>query len=504
VLPGQKALPYFARALLAAFLFILIVSFAGAQEPGQQPIRVGVSVVRVPAWVVDTQGRAIVDLHASDFRILENGKEQKVALFDRGVDPVHVALVVDTSQSTAPFLDALVDAARQFSQRFGSEDQLAVYEAGPQVVRIQGFTNSREAVLDALHELRTADSVNSKSARRSKSRAILKQNTGRGGTLLYDAMMLVKREFPDEAARRVIILFTDGWDSGSDNDFRSVRNTLLLGNEQIFTVLARSGAEPAVAGDRGQLPPVPEQPRAPETWAVIFDTLTLHPEVFDHYERVAKAFLSELNEEDRVWLFSYERALSPMFVPPARLNASGELEAMQPSEALPALPQLRLPAAAREPSKATSKLVLPDRVLFLTEEASVGSRQFLERERPVPGSYVLLAPEEMTDEAETRAAMQTLIRPPEGARRVREHIAVTRQAALENRLPQLALDSGGSLFPMRTSKELEGIYQQIADQIRTSYTLGYYTEAASGRHRVEVLVKNSALRVHARRALVVK
>jgi len=492
------------KPFLACLAMALLAGAPRAQAPGQQPIRVGVNVVRVPVWVVDPQGQPVNDLQLKDFRILENGKEQKVAHMERGVDPVHVALVVDTSNSTAPFLASLVEAARQFSQRFGAEDRLAVYEAGPQVVRMQGFTNSREALLAALRDLRTAEGVNSRSDRHEKGRAVLKQNTGRGGTLLFDAMMLVRREFPEEATRRVILLFTDGWDSGSDALFKNVRNAILLGNEQVFTVLAQSKQDAQQAVPHGALAPPAPQPRPPQTWALVLDTLAASEDTFPQYQRVAQAFLGELDEADGVWLFSFNQRLTPTFPPGTQPNSDGWQATLSPAEALAALRQIRRPSGAQQGAPVVKGPALPDHILFLTEEGSRGPREFVDKALPAQGTYVVLSVEEFANENETQVAMQTLIRDGEGIRKVRQHVANKEHEALQTRLPQLTVDSGGALFPMQNSKQLEGIYQQIADQIRASYTLGYYTDAPAGRQQIDVLVPGRDARVHARRALVVQ
>lgn len=475
---------------------------AGAQIKEQEPaIRIGVDVVRIPAHVMDSEGRPIPNLKISDFRIIEDGIEQKAALFEEGTEPVHISLVVDTSLSTGKHLGKLVEAARQFAMKFGLADKFAVYEAGPQVLRLLGFTSERNLLLDALRGLRTAEATKSRSSRKGHS-TILKQNTGRGGTLLYDALTLVKQDFPAQAGRRVIIVFTDGWDSGSDADFRGVQNAILWGNEQVFAVLVDPEV-PLPAPAPEVVMSVARPARGPERWALIFDTLTRTKETLDAYERLALVLLEKLLPDDRIWLFSFEHGLAPVFRPPARLSPDGSLMPMDPQESRRTLELFRVPPSERALSNASRTLVLPDRVVFFTEDGSTGAREFLARAKPHPGSYVILTPADLPNAELADRIIETLVFDPQGNYRAQLQMSAARADSVEGRLPKLSLESGGAAYRLKTGKELEGLYQQIAEQIRSSYTLGYYTEAKPGRHRLEVRVKDPSARVAARRAVLV-
>jgi hypothetical protein len=56
---------------------------------------------------------------------------------------------------------------------------------------------------------------------------------------------------------------------------------------------------------------------------------------------------------------------------------------------------------------------------------------------------------------------------------------------------------------MKKSQDLSSTYEQIAAQIRSSFTLGYYSGSRAGRHTLEVRVPGRDVAVHARRAVVV-
>jgi len=89
-------------------LFALAV-FGSAQSPGQGPgqapsletqdprarIRTTVSLVVVPVTVKDGAGELVTDLEQTDFRVLEDGIEQPIALFSADAFPLSAAILVD-------------------------------------------------------------------------------------------------------------------------------------------------------------------------------------------------------------------------------------------------------------------------------------------------------------------------------------------------------------------------------------------------------------------------
>jgi len=95
-------------ALASLALFALAV-FGSAQSPGQGPgqapsletqdprarIRTTVSLVVVPVTVKDGAGELVTDLEQTDFRVLEDGIEQPIALFSADAFPLSAAILVD-------------------------------------------------------------------------------------------------------------------------------------------------------------------------------------------------------------------------------------------------------------------------------------------------------------------------------------------------------------------------------------------------------------------------
>ncbi len=156
-------------------------------------IRVNTTLVTLPVSVMDRDGRYVPNLQKEDFRVWEDGVEQRVAFFSSVDKPFSVVLMLDTSPSTAFRLEDIQDAAIAFVNQLRADDRVMVIS----------FNND----IKVLSELTTD--------RYKLERAIRKSKTG-DGTRLYDAVdMVINREFPKVQGRKAIVLFTDGVDTTS-------------------------------------------------------------------------------------------------------------------------------------------------------------------------------------------------------------------------------------------------------------------------------------------------
>src|ERR1700690_4281643 len=81
---------------------LAMVSLALAQsDKPSKPIKIQVSEVIVPVTVTDEKGRFVSNLEARDFRILDEGKEQRIEFFSRDRNqPVVVGFLIDLSNNT--------------------------------------------------------------------------------------------------------------------------------------------------------------------------------------------------------------------------------------------------------------------------------------------------------------------------------------------------------------------------------------------------------------------
>src|ERR1044071_22773 len=83
-------------------------------------IRFDTALVTVPVTVMDRYGRYVPLLRREQFRISENGVDQKIAYFATTDAPFSVVLLIDTSGSTEFRLRDIQDAAIKFVDKLKS------------------------------------------------------------------------------------------------------------------------------------------------------------------------------------------------------------------------------------------------------------------------------------------------------------------------------------------------------------------------------------------------
>ena len=158
-------------------------------------IRFDTALVHVPVTVMDRNGRYVPQLRRDDFRLFENGVEQKIAYFATSDAPFSVVLLIDTSGSTQHRLDDIHDAAITFVSKLKDADS----------VMVMSFDDRIEVLCKA-----TTD-------RNEITRAIRRARTG-GGTRLYDAVEdILTKQLKTIPGRKAFVLFTDGVDTSSHN-----------------------------------------------------------------------------------------------------------------------------------------------------------------------------------------------------------------------------------------------------------------------------------------------
>ncbi len=191
---------------------------AGGNRQGT--IRVEVNLVNVLASVMDRNNRPAPDLDRSQFEILEEGRPQKIELFETETQqPLDLALMIDSSLSQTSKLPFELEAAGRFVRRvMRPVDRVAVYEFGDVVTQMTGFTNAPERV-----------------------RAALSRITPGTGTALYDAVYLGAQGLEREAAgrRRVLVLLTDAGETTSRADFETARRAALRAEALLYAIVVR-------------------------------------------------------------------------------------------------------------------------------------------------------------------------------------------------------------------------------------------------------------------------
>jgi len=176
---------------LALAVAMSLTTTASAQQ--QPTFRSTQIVVPVFITVTDAEQRLVTDLVIGDFDVFDNDKLQSLVVFENKPQPINVVVMLDTSLSMELNLSLLRSAAEQFLIRLFPQDKAKVGAFNDRVEISREFSSDRDALIS---DVRNLDFGNS--------------------TRLFDAVAESLDALKDADGRRVILIFTDGADTGSD------------------------------------------------------------------------------------------------------------------------------------------------------------------------------------------------------------------------------------------------------------------------------------------------
>jgi len=198
---------------------LLTASLFGGDE-GTSKFRVNVDMVQLRAAVTDSAGHYIRDLTLRDFRVFENGAEQKVRFVATPANPEAAATTVfvlfDTSNRMYGSFVYAEDAIANFIRQLAPADPVAVYSFSRNVTRLARATLDRITALIGLRHAVSGDE-----------------------TALYDAILVTVRDAAKVSGNKVVVVFSDGPDTSS-----------ILAPEQVRSVAEDEGVPIYVVSTR--------------------------------------------------------------------------------------------------------------------------------------------------------------------------------------------------------------------------------------------------------------
>lgn len=193
------------RTAFLLFCVLLPLLAASGQEPspaaGETPVyRVEVDLVQLSVAVTDSQGRYIRGLLPGDFRVLEDGIPQKIALFSEagngqfpaGATASNVFILLDTSNMMYRSFVYAQDAIGDFIRRLDKDDSIAVYGFSRNLLRVSPLASDHRRALIGLHEVVAGDDA-----------------------AIYNALLLTLQDAARVRGRKAIVVFSNGPDTGS-------------------------------------------------------------------------------------------------------------------------------------------------------------------------------------------------------------------------------------------------------------------------------------------------
>lgn len=182
-------------------------------------IRVNVDLVNLFFTVrAKKSGQLIPNLSKEDFKVYEDGKQQKILHFSRETDlPLTLGLLIDVSVSQERLIDTEREAAAQFfSSVIRPKDEAFLISFGKETDLLQDYTSSPRLLTAAMKDLRGDGPGGVMGPAPIPNPGPLPQAGRPKGTLLYDAVYLASTEkLKNMAGRKALILITDGDDQGS-------------------------------------------------------------------------------------------------------------------------------------------------------------------------------------------------------------------------------------------------------------------------------------------------
>ncbi len=164
-----------------------------AVDDSNEIIKVETNLVTMPVSVLDRDGRFISGLQHGDFKIFENGVEQKLDYFQSTEQPFTVIMLIDVSPSTQFRIDEIQNAAITFVDQLRPSDRVMVIAFDERVHVLTPPTSNRGQLKNAIRQTAFGD-----------------------GTSLYEAVeFAIDNQLRQIDGRKAVVLFTDGVDTTS-------------------------------------------------------------------------------------------------------------------------------------------------------------------------------------------------------------------------------------------------------------------------------------------------
>jgi Ca-activated chloride channel family protein len=169
--------------------------------PLQSVLKVDVNLVNVFATVQDEEGRYVGGLSREDFRLVEDGEEVGVEIFETAAGlSSSFGILVDNSGSSASILGSIKSGVEGFSQRLAPEDE----------VFVMSFAIEAEIVHDLQEDI-------------SRLPRALDRLRSWGTSVFYDALSLgISKTVEVRRERKALIVLSDGNDNQSQTSYLEV------------------------------------------------------------------------------------------------------------------------------------------------------------------------------------------------------------------------------------------------------------------------------------------
>ncbi len=202
-------------ALISHFSIVIYFCFLSivVAQNDDEIINVDSSIVVLNATITDVNGKPITGLKQTQFKVFEDGQEQKVDFFEAEKTPFAAVILVDTSGSMEGSVSMARSAAINFLDGLRPDDMTAIYNFDSRISLVQDFSNSRD-VSEKIFDLKAV-----------------------GMTVLNDAIYKASIELSKRSEKRkAIIVLSDGADTKSGRSGDKALKAAIAANSTIYTI----------------------------------------------------------------------------------------------------------------------------------------------------------------------------------------------------------------------------------------------------------------------------
>jgi Ca-activated chloride channel family protein len=211
----SKPLTSFMKQVAIAGLLFWLCLACPAQDTSST-FKVDVKLVNVFVTVTNENGAPIASLTKDNFALMEDGKEQRISVFDKeSALPLSIVLAVDTSLSTRKDLPFELASAKRFAHAIlRPVDGLSLYAFSEIVNEGTGFTADLKNIDHAIDHVHTGSA-----------------------TALYDALYLGSQALEPRQGRKVMVVITDGGDTVSKVNYQEAVRAAQQAEAVVYSII---------------------------------------------------------------------------------------------------------------------------------------------------------------------------------------------------------------------------------------------------------------------------
>jgi Ca-activated chloride channel family protein len=170
--------------------------------------------------VMDAKGSPVGGLGREDFAIFEDGKPQKIAVFEKETTtPLSIVLAIDTSESVMTSERLEKEAANHFvNALLRDQDELDLMAFSDVVQEVVPFTNQKKRIETGINQVQRGEA-----------------------TAVYDAVYLASDRLAATSGaagrRRVVVLITDGGDTVKGSRYTQAMEQAQRAGAMIYAII---------------------------------------------------------------------------------------------------------------------------------------------------------------------------------------------------------------------------------------------------------------------------